>query len=198
MFCAVSFRRCRCTPESRCWVVNPGVWYLWEPTRIAMTQTHNEFFIEKEQLPVEITMVTGEELTGSVFVQPTWRRPSIEFDAPVLLNLPDTYLPLQLADGRTRLIAKAHIVLMRGRSTTADSERRDDELGEPAEVVIRCSNGMVVQGVMMITRVTSNSRVLDYQNRCSEEFIALHEGSATVLVNRRHIVLVHDEFDGTT
>ena len=162
-----------------------------------MTQTHNEFFIEKEQLPVEITMVTGEELTGSVFVQPTWRRPSIEFDAPVLLNLPDTYLPLQLADGRTRLIAKAHIVLMRGRSTTGDSERRDDELGEPAEVVIRCSNGMVVQGVMMITRVTSNSRVLDYLNRCSEEFIALHEDSATVLVNRRHIVLVHDEFDGT-
>lgn len=161
-----------------------------------MTQTHNEFFIEKEQLPVEITMVTGEELAGSVFVQPTWRRPSIEFDAPVLLNLPDTYLPLQLPDGRTRLIAKAHVVLMRGRSTTGDSDRTDDELGEPAHVVIRCSNGTVVQGMLMITRVTSNMRVLDYLNRCSEDFIAVHEESATVLVNRRHIVLVHDEFDG--
>jgi hypothetical protein len=160
-----------------------------------MTQTHNEFFIEKEQLPVEITMVTGEELTGSVFVQPTWRRPSIEFDAPVLLNLPDSYLPVQLPDGRTRLVAKPHIVLMRGRSTTDPSDLTDEELGEPAQVVVRCSNGIVVQGVLRITRVTSNMRVLDYLNRCSEDFIAVHEGSATVLVNRRQIVLVHDEFD---
>jgi hypothetical protein len=49
--------------------------------------------------------------------------------------------------------------------------------------------------VLRITRVTSNMRVLDYLNRCSEDFIAVHEGSATVLVNRRQIVLVHDEFD---
>ena len=66
-----------------------------------MTQTHNEFFIEKEQLPVTITMVTGEELCGSLFIQPTWRRPSIQFDAPVLLHLPDAFFPLQLANGRT-------------------------------------------------------------------------------------------------
>ena len=161
-----------------------------------MTQTHNEFFIEKEQLPVEVTMVTGEELTGALFVQPTWRRPSIEFDAPVLLNLPDEFLPLQLPDGRTRLVAKAQVVLIRGRTTTSDSDRDHDELGEPAQVVIRCTNGVVAQGMMRITRVTSNMRVLDYLNRTAEEFIPLYEGQATVLVNRRHIVLVHDEFDG--
>ena len=161
-----------------------------------MTQTHNEFFIEKEQLPVEVTMVTGEELMGSLFVQPTWRRPSIEFDAPVLLNLPDAYLPLQLPDGRTRLLAKAHIVLIRGKTTSPESLREDDEYGEPAQVVIRCSNGIVAQGLMRITRLTSNSRVLDFLNRSAEEFVQLHEGTSTVLVNRRHIVLVHDEFDG--
>jgi hypothetical protein len=161
-----------------------------------MTQIHNEFFIEKEQLPVEITMVTGEELSGSLFVQPTWRRPSIEFDAPVLLNLPDEFLPLQLPNGRTRLIAKSHVVLMRGHSTTTPSELSDEELGEPAQVVIRCTNGSVAQGMMRISRVTSNMRVLDYLNRSAEEFIPLYEGQDTVLVNRRHIVLVHDEFDG--
>lgn len=161
-----------------------------------MTQTHNEYFIEKEQLPVEITMVTGEELVGSLFVQPTWRRPSIEFDAPVLLNLPDAFLPLQLPDGRTRLIAKAHVVLMRGRATQTPAEREGGEFGDPAQVVMRCNNGIVVQGILMITRVTSNMRVLDFLNRSAEEFIQVHDGPATVLVNRRHIVLVHDEFDG--
>jgi hypothetical protein len=159
-----------------------------------MTQDHNEFFIEKEQLPVAVTLVTGEELDGSLFVQPTWRRPSIEFDAPVLLNLPDAWLPLQLPDGGTRLIAKAHVVLMRGSSDEPADE--DGALGDPAPVLIRCSNGVTVRGELRIARVTSNMRVLDYLNRTSEEFIPLHDDGGTVLVNRRHIVLVHDESHG--
>ena len=158
-----------------------------------MTQTHNEFFIEKEQLPVEITMVTGEELTGSLFVQPTWRRPSIEFDAPVLLNLPDTYVPLQLSNGKTRLIAKAQVVLMRGSS--AEASHGMEELGEPARVVMRCVNGVIVRGELMIARMTSNMRVLDFLNRSAEEFILLHESNGAVLVNRRHVAVVHDESD---
>jgi hypothetical protein len=159
-----------------------------------MTEPHNEYFIEKEQLPVDLVLVTGEELSGALFVQPSWRRPSIEFDAPVLLNLPDSYFPLQLSDGGTRLIAKGHVVLMRG----STSETNGETLGDPAPVVIRCTNGIVVHGKLMLTRVSSNVRVLDFLNRSAEEFIQLHEGRTTVLVNRRHVVLVQDESNGTT
>jgi hypothetical protein len=159
-----------------------------------MTQTQNEFFIEKEHLPVTLTMVTGEELCGSLFIQPTWRRPSIQFDAPVLLHFPDAFFPLQLANGKTRLIAKSQVVLMRG-AGREDAEG-DDSLGEPAAVIMRCSNGVVIRGKLFIARVTSNMRVLDYLNRSAEEFILLHEDDGAVLVNRRHIVVVHDESDG--
>ena len=161
-----------------------------------MTISHNEYFIEKEQLPVEVTLVTGEELRGALFVQPTWRRPSVEFDALVLLNLPDAYFPIQLPNGTSRLVAKRHVVLIRGRDTEDDIRR--EELGDPAHVVVKCSNGDAVQGTILVTRVTSNSRVLDYLNHSAEEFVLLHEGDGTVLINRRHIVLVHDETDGTT
>jgi hypothetical protein len=160
-----------------------------------MAISHNEYFIEKEQLPVEVVLVTGEELHGALFVQPTWRRPSIEFDAPVLLNLPDKYFPVQLPNGTSRLVAKRHVVLIRGRG---GADERAEEMGDPAPVVVKCSNGDAVQGTIMITRVTSNSRVLDFLNHTAEEFILLHEGDGTVLINRRHIVLVHDESDGTT
>jgi hypothetical protein len=156
-----------------------------------MTDPHNEFFIEKDQLPVEVILVTGEELRGALFVQQSWRRPSIEFDAPALLNLPDPYFPLQLSDGTTRLIAKGHVVLIRGHA----GESRD-MVGDPAPVAIRCSNGVVARGKLMLTRVTSNVRVLDYLNRAADEFIALHEGETVVLVNRRHVVLVQDEANG--
>lgn len=157
-----------------------------------MSEPHNEYFIEKETLPVEVVLVTGEELRGCLFVQPSWRRPSIEFDALVLLNQPDSYFPLQLSDGTTRLIAKCHVVVMRGSTAEADSE----PMGEPAPVVVRCTNGLVVHGNLMLMRVTSSVRVLDYLNRSAEEFILLHQGSRAVLVNRRHVVLVQDESNG--
>lgn len=160
-----------------------------------MTISHNEYFIEKEQLPVEVTLVTGEELHGALFVQPTWRRPSIEFDALVLLNLPDAYVPIQLPDGMSRLLAKRHVVLIRGRHT---EDIQAEEMGDPARVVVKCSSGAPVRGTIMVTRVTSNSRVLDFLNHAAEDFVLLHEGDGTVLINRRHIVLVHDETDGTT
>lgn len=159
-----------------------------------MTQAHNEYFIEKEQLPVEITMVTGEELRGALFVQPTWRRPSVEFDAPGLLNSPDEFFPLQLNDGGTRLVAKHCMVLMRG--STAEPEAGTEALGDPVQVVIQCSSDITVRGELTITRSKSNMRLLDYLNRSSEEFILLHEYAGAVLVNRRHIALVRDESDG--
>jgi len=158
-----------------------------------MTEVHNEYFIEKEQLPVEITMVTGEELRGALFVQPTWPRPSIEFDAPALLNLPEAYFPLMVPDGGTRLVAKHHVVLMRGSS--AEAEGGMESMGDPAQVVFQCSHDITVCGELMIARVTSNTRVLDYLNRSDEEFILLHESAGAVLVNRSHIVLIRDESD---
>jgi hypothetical protein len=161
-----------------------------------VTISHNEYFIEKEQLPVEVTLVTGDELRGALFVQPTWRRPSIEFDALVLLNLPDAYFPLQLPDGRSRLVSKRQVVLIRGRATVEAT--RHEDMGDPASVVVKCSNGEAVQGTIFVARVSSNSRVLDFLNHAAEEFVVLHEGDGTVLINRRHIVLVHDENDGTT
>ena len=155
---------------------------------------HNEFFIEKEQLPVEVIMVTGEVLCGSLFVQPTWRRPSIEFDAPVLLNLQEPYFPLQLPDGSTRLLAKGHVVLIRGNAAESDGSK--EGLGEPAPVMIQCSNGTNVRGSLTITRMTSKMRVLDYLNHTAEEFIPLYQDDGTVLLNRRHIVVVLDESHG--
>ena len=155
---------------------------------------HNELFIEKEQLPVEVMMVTGEPLCGSLFVQPTWRRPSIEYDAAALLNLQESYFPLQLPDGSTRLLAKGHVVLIRG--SAAESDGSKEGLGEPAHVLIQCSNGTSVRGSLTITRMTSKMRVLDYLNHTAEDFVPLYQDDGTVLLNRSHIVVVLDESHG--
>jgi len=156
---------------------------------------HNELFIEKEQLPVEVMLVTGEALSGSLFVQPTWRRASIEYDAAALLNLQESYFPLQLPDGSTRLLAKGHVVLIRGNAAESDGSK--EGLGEPAHVLVQCSNGANVRGSLLITRMTSKMRVLDYLNHTAEEFITLYQDDGTLLLNRRHVVHVFDESYGT-
>ena len=140
--------------------------------------------------------MTGESLQGALFVQPTWRRPSVEFDALVLLNLPDAYFPLQLPNGSSRLLAKNHVVFIRGQEV--EDPTRSADMGDPAHVVVKCSTGDVVQGTILVTRVASNSRVLDFLNHSAEEFIPLLETNGSMLINRRHILLVHDETDGTT
>lgn len=68
-----------------------------------------------------------------------------------------------------------------------------ESMGDPAQVVFQCSNDITVCGELMIARVTSNTRVLDYLNHSGEEFILLHESAGAVLVNRSHIVLIRDE-----
>lgn len=155
-----------------------------------MTQTQSEYFIEKQQLPVQIVLASGEELRGHLFVPPTWRQPTLEIDAPALLNTPDAFVPMQLDDGSARLVAKVHMVIIRGRA--ADHE----VIGEPARVSIRCTNGHAASGQLMIAAVAPNMRVLDFLNHTADEFITLHEPGTTVLVNRRHIMVVLDETDG--
>lgn len=155
-----------------------------------MTQTHNEYFIEKQRLPVQVVLVNGEDLRGRLFVAPCWREPILEVDAPALLNAPDRFLPMQLDDGTARLVAKSHIVLIRG--SAADHEL----IGEPAYVSVRCTNGCSVSGRLMIAAVAPNTRVLDFLNHTSDDFLALHEPETTVLVHRRHIMVVLDETDG--
>lgn len=158
-----------------------------------MNPIHSEYVIEKEQLPVDLVLADGEGLHGLLFVPPSWRRPSVEFDAPSILRLSDPFFPIQLPDGGTRLVAKSQVMLMRGEA--GDPAGSEDETGDREPVVIWCRHGAVVQGRLLVTRRAPNTRVLDFLNHDVDEFLTVYEERTTVLVNRRHITMVRDDSD---
>ncbi|NUQ12042.1 MAG: hypothetical protein HUU26_06915 [Gemmatimonadaceae bacterium] len=159
-----------------------------------MNPIHKEYFIEKDRLPVTVALADGEPVDGLLFVQPGWRKPSVELDAPSILRLADPFFPLQLGDGSTRLVAKAQVVVLRG--APADDGVVPDGSGDVCPVQVWCRNGHVVRGRLIITRFGPNTRVLDFLNHDNDEFLIVHEDGATALVNRRHITMVRDDSDG--
>lgn len=154
----------------------------------------NEYFIEKRRLPVEIELVTGETVAGDLFIQASWRGPSVMEDAPEFMNSSEAFFPLQLPDQSTRLLAKRHVQVVR--SSSGEDRVGNDTIGDPASVRLELRNGSVVMGTMMIEALAPNARVLDFLNRSTEHFVTLFDPSGDILVNREQIVSVVNLDDG--
>jgi hypothetical protein len=156
---------------------------------------NNEFFIEKRRLPVEVELVSGERLGGDLFIQSSWRGPSILEDAPEYMNANEPFFPLQLADGSTRLIARRHVLVLK--APPPDYERNEEQLGDPVTVSIQMSNGSTIRGTLFVEAMSPRARVLDYLNRVHDAFLILHDSSGDLVVNRSHIISLVEERDGT-
>jgi hypothetical protein len=149
---------------------------------------HNEYFIEKRRLPVEVELVSGEHVGGDLFIQASWRGPSLLEDAPEFMNASEAFFPIQLADGSTRLLAKEHVSVLKAPPT--DLPEGAELYGIPESVLIALRNGSSVAGTLIIEVLAPNMRLLDYLNRVTDPFITLREPEATLLVNRHHVVSV--------
>ncbi len=153
----------------------------------------SEYFIEKRRLPVDIDLLSGERLSGDLFVQTSWRGPSVLEDAPEYMNAAEAFFPLQLPGGGVRLIARQHVSVLRT-SLPAPPEPDNGLLGKPAVVELLLSNGKTVRGTIYIEAIEPGLRVLDHLNRQREPFLTVRDREGEHVVNRNHVVSV-TEFD---
>jgi len=154
----------------------------------------NEYFIEKQRLPVDIELVTGERLTGDIFVQSSWRGPLVLEDAPEYMNQSEPFFPLELADGSTRLVARRQVAAVK---CTAAPALDPAAYGRPATVEIQLASGSRVSGTLYIEAIAPNQRVLDYLNHETDVFITLRDPAGDHVVNRAHILTVTEPEHGT-
>jgi hypothetical protein len=147
----------------------------------------SEFYIEKPQMPVTLTLAGGEQLSGSVFAEASARGSSLE-DASEFLNGPETFFPVRLGDGAVRLLAKNHVLAMHAVGDFGSEQAW--QYGEPVAVAIVMSGGMRKTGKLMIEHFAAHTRVLDYLNRVSDAFVVLRRADGILLLNREHIAYV--------
>ena len=157
-----------------------------------MAKPSNEYFIEKQRIPVALVLATGERLSGHLFTQASHRGMSALEDAPEYLNGTERFIPLGVGD-RARLIAKAHIV---SAETSRDYVTTSESYGLPVRVAVTMADGTVHEGQLLLEQVVAHMRVLDHLNHASERFISLFGPESVTLLNRDHVAFVEQTDDG--
>lgn len=151
----------------------------------------NDFRIEKSRLPVVLITVEGQRVSGDLFVQASARNQLGHETAHDVLNAPEPFFPIATMKGRTLLLAKDHVrELFVARE---DHEQEEWEFGTPAEVDVVMQGGSRHVGTILIQQTSGRQRVLDYLNRLTDRFLALHKDEGIVLLNRARIAHVCHE-----
>ena len=132
---------------------------------------------------MQLSLVSGETLTGAMFVQHAGEGDPRRESAVDVLNSADRFFPIETAGGETVLVAKDQVVEVLADAPTDDDElRRASARSAMLEIVL--AGGIVRSGLVLIEMPAGQPRLLDYFNRLSDRFLVLYETSGTRLVNR--------------
>ena len=143
----------------------------------------HEFRIEKDRCAVRLSLVSGETITGAMFVQHVGEGDPRRESAREVLNSPERFFPIETADGQTLLVAKDRVVEVLAELPTDDDElRRVSARSALLDIVL--SGGVVRSGIVLLEMPTGQPRLLDYLNRLSDRFLVLYAPEGTRLVNR--------------
>lgn len=147
----------------------------------------NDYRIEKVRHSVLLTLTGGMTLTGDIFLQPTTRYRSGPQHPAELFNEPESFIPVAGIWG-SLLVAKDQIIRVEFEAPPADSPI---EGGATATIDVTCTDGGVYGGTVRLDVRADRSRLLDFLNGVHEHFLMLESPNGICLVNRRHIVHVH-------
>ena len=154
-----------------------------------MTQTANDYRIEKVRCQVAVTTLDGERLVGDMFLQPyAHHRQGPEAPAD-LLNDADPFFPLVLCDGDTLLLAKERVreVEVPEDQPPVDADPYVGAGVRYASVELTLLGNVVRSGLVRVELPYERPRLLDFFNRFAERFLTVYTDDGVRLVNRRCI-----------
>jgi hypothetical protein len=158
------------------------------PARPAPSRMSDEYRIAKLRSPVEVTLANGSRLDGDVFVQSAARfHPGPE--EPIdLLNDPDPFLPLAAPTGEVRLLQKAQIAVVGMPLPATEEPVAANVVGMRVEFTL--IDGSQHVGSVFPELPADRTRLVDFLNETSLQFLALFTTEQLRLVNRVHIAYV--------
>jgi hypothetical protein len=145
----------------------------------------NLYRIETTRKAVILTMVTGEELRGNVFIHLSSYRPFELEDVSELFNADATFFPLELEGGEVILVAKERVAeVAANRGDGASDQQAGDGPIPTALLQIILIGGEVRLGSIRLEVRPDRARVLDYLNALTSRFLTLYTSNEARLINR--------------
>src|SRR5918992_1413481 len=142
----------------------------------------HEFRIEKDRCSVTLSLVSGETIAGTMFVQHADQSDPRRETARDVLNSSERFFPVETTSG-TLLVAKDRVVdVLTELPDDGDELRRASARSARLEIVL--CGGVVRSGLVLLELPTGQPRLLDYLNRLSDRFLVLYATEGTRLVNR--------------
>ena len=142
----------------------------------------HEFRIAKDRCSVRLSLVTGETITGAMFVQHASEGHPPRESARDILNSAERFFPVETASGETFLVAKDRVV-----EVLADLPNDHDEIrrasAHPAHLKLILSGGVARSGTVLLELPASQPRLLDYLNCLSDRFLVLYSPEGIRLIN---------------
>lgn len=143
----------------------------------------NLYRIETTRKAVLLTMLSGEELRGNVFIHFSSYRPFEFEDVSELFNAESPFLPLELETSEVVLIAKervAEVAAYRGDNASDQAPSQ----GPTALLQILLVGGEVRLGSIRLEAPPDRARVSDYLNALTSRFLTLYTSNEARLINR--------------
>jgi hypothetical protein len=143
----------------------------------------SDFRIEKIRHPIQLTLVNGIKLLGTVFLEPIARHRSGPQDPRDLLNDDEAFFPFS-ADGTLHLLAKDQVAL----ATYGEVAPESGLSPRMIDVKVSLADGSVVEGAVEVEVRSDSRRLLDHLNAFEDRFLTMTTaGAEHCLVNRRMI-----------
>ncbi|HEY4671545.1 MAG TPA: hypothetical protein VIG78_05730 [Gemmatimonadaceae bacterium] len=150
------------------------------------TDTANMYRIETTRKAVILTMLTGEEMKGHVFIHLSSYRPFELEDVSELFNADTPFFPFELPNSEVILIAKERVAeVAANRPDDGTSDQNPSEGPIPTALLqIILVGGEVRLGSIRLEMRPDRARVLDYLNALKSRFLTLYTSNEARLINR--------------
>lgn len=145
--------------------------------------------IEKDRTEVSLLTVSGETISGWLFVQPYLPARNGKEHPVDVLNSATEFVPIETESGIV-LVAKSAIAEVEYDALASDQVAGAMPIGVAVTLSLQVRGGKIVEGNIWVEGPVNTPRLLDFMNRAAhsaERFVTLRADSRVRLINRSHI-----------
>jgi hypothetical protein len=149
----------------------------------------SELQISKESAHVRLITVSGNALSGEIFLSSYHPLRQAREEPEDVLNSPEAYFPLLTSDGVV-VVSKSAVAELEYDQKGLAQDDGTTTLGVSVTLSVTMQSGNLFNGELWVEGPVNTPRLLDFMNRHSEsgaQFIPLHEEGRVRLLNRSHI-----------